>query len=117
MEKDLRLILAYNMRYFMSMRREDCGNANALAVKAGLAANTVRNFLDPSRRTVTANKPKGYPQLDNIECIAKALNCQVYELLHPNIERHHRERKMYANIERDYLQMTATDMQKLKVPQ
>jgi len=100
MGKDLRLILAYNMQYFMRMKKDDCGNPRRLGKKAGVASNTVSNYLDPSRRTVTPNKPDGYPQLDKIEKIAMALGCQVYELFHPNIERHLSEQKLYADLER-----------------
>lgn len=115
MEKDLRRILAYNMRYFMSMKKAECGNANRLAEKAALAPNTVRNFLDPVRRTVTSNKPEGYPQLDKVEKIAKALGCQVYELFLPNIEKHLNERKLYEDLER--VLPALKDARKLKVPQ
>ena len=95
-------ILSKNLRFFM--KAEGClyPNANALGKAADVAANTVRNMLDPEKRTVTAEKPLGYPTLDNLEKIAKKLNLEVWELLHPDIEQSIRERKMYQSIQADY---------------
>lgn len=74
-------------------------NANALAVAAEIAPNTVRNLMNPKKRTVTVDKPEGYPTLDKLEAIAKVIPCEVWELLHPDIERSIRQTKMYSSIE------------------
>ena len=82
-------------------------NANLLAKKASVAPNTVRNFLDPKKRTVTTTKPDGFPTLDKLEKLAEPLKCEVWELLHPDIERSMREREMYKKIENNYKEITS----------
>jgi hypothetical protein len=91
---DLNLILANNLRFFMQ-RSKLYKNANALGVAAKVAPNTVRNLLDPKKRTVTAEKPEGFPNIDKLVPIAQALNCQVWELLHPDIELAMKQRAFY----------------------
>ncbi len=98
---DLNLILAHNLRFFMA-NNEACKNANALATKAGIAPGTVRNYLDHRKRTVTTEKPEGFPTLDILATLAVHLGCEVWELLHPDIERSIREREMYEKIETDF---------------
>lgn len=93
-------IVAKNLRYFMDLSHYK--NPNALATKAKIAPNSVRNLLDPLRRTVTDNKPIGAPQLDTLEKIAAILNIDVWKLLHPDIERALREEAFYRRIEQDY---------------
>ena len=107
---DLATILAANLKYFMSLPGALYRNPNALATAAKIAPNTVRNYLDPSRRTTTVNKPEGFPTLDKLQRLASALNCQVWELLHPDIQRSLREREMYRDIEKTYAHV-------LKAPQ
>lgn len=107
-KRDLRQVIAQNLRYFM--RRPDCQHRtpNALALAAGLAPNTVYNFLDPKRRTVTTRKPEGFPTLDKLEALAAKLpKCETWMLLHPDIQRALREIELYAGIERDYAARTA----------
>lgn len=100
---DLRWLIARNLKFFMS--RENCPypNPNALGVAAKIAPNTVRNLLDPTKRTTTTEKPDGYPTLDKLGAIAEKLGIQVWELLHPDIERSLRERDMYRTIESDFM--------------
>lgn len=100
--RDLRQIVARNLAFFMS--RPGClyRNANALAVVARIAPNSVRNLLDPKKRTVTAGKPEGYPTLDLLEKIASKLPCHVWELLHPDIEKSLIEREMYVRLEQNF---------------
>lgn len=101
MGKDLRQTLIDNLNFFMAREGAPYKNANSLGLAAGVAANTVRNLLNPRQRPVTSAKPEGYPTLDTIQVIATALGCEVWELLHPDIARSIREREMYRNIERD----------------
>lgn len=103
---DLNAVLGENLSFFMKREDSPYRNANALGKAAKVAPNTIRNLLDPEKRTTTASKPRGYPTLDKIEKIATALKCEVWELLHPDIQRSIRERAFYANIERDYEAMT-----------
>lgn len=100
--RTLAAILAGNLEFFMS--REGCPypNANSLGEAALVAPNSVRNLLKPAKRTVTRDKPEGFPQLDTVAKIAKKLNVEVWELFHPDIEKSLRERAMYAQIEADF---------------
>lgn len=93
--EDLRLLLAKNLRYFMGREKSLYRNANALGKAAKIAPNTVRNLLGTIKRTTTEDKPEGYPTLDKLEAIAKALGCQVWELLHPDVEKSKREKEFY----------------------
>jgi hypothetical protein len=101
----LSVIVAKNLKYFMG-RSESYGNANALAVKAKVAPNSVRNLIDPKKRTVTADKPNGAPQLDTIQKCADALGIEVWQLLHPDIESAIRQQEMYKQIENSYKKLT-----------
>lgn len=94
--KEIRLLISKNLRYFMKLRQ--IKSDNALAVLAGMSPNTVRNYVDPSKRTVTADKPEGYPVLDGLAKLAAKLDCDVWELLHPDIEKERLEKEMYENI-------------------
>lgn len=77
--------------------------ANALAVAAGVAPNTVRNYLDPKKRAAKGeNKDEGYPTIDKLALLASKLGCEVWELLHPDIERSISEREMYKKVEADF---------------
>lgn len=102
MTKDLNTLIAKNLRYFMSRPSCEYRNPNALGVKAGISPNTVRYLLDYKKRTVTRDKPEGYPTLDTLGKLAGPLGCKVWELLHPDIERSLREREMYRSIEADF---------------
>jgi hypothetical protein len=88
-------LIARNLRYFMAQPGAAYTNANSLGVAAGIAPNTVRNLLDPTKRTTTAEKPEGYPTLDKLAALSLKLGCEVWELLHPDIERSKRERVIY----------------------
>lgn len=101
-KKTLPDILAANLAFFMSQEGCPYPNANALGRAAKVSPNSVRNLLNPKKRTVTTDKPEGYPTLDTVEKIAIQLNKQVWELFHPDIEKSIRERAMYAKIEADF---------------
>lgn len=94
----LNKILAKNLRFFMDQPGCAYRNANSLSQVSGVSANTIRNILTPSKRTVTSDKPEGYPVLDILEKLASHLKCQTWELLHPDIQKSLREREMYRNI-------------------
>ena len=98
---DLNLVLAHNLRFFMD-RHTLYKNPNALGIAAGIAPNTVRNFLDHKKRTTTTEKAEGFPTLDRLAALADKLGCQVWELLHPDIERSIKEREFYQRIEANY---------------
>lgn len=99
---DLALVIARNIRYFMERKGSLYRNANAISVKAKVAAGTVRNFLDPKKRTTTAEKPNGFPTLDKLDRIAQVFGVPVWQLLHPDLERAMRETEMYKKIEADF---------------
>ena len=101
-DKDLRTVIAANLKYFMGREGSPYRNANALATAAKVAPNTVRNLLDPKKRTVTAEKPEGYPTLDKLEAIAGILGIDVWELLHPDVDTAIKAREFYAKLERDF---------------
>lgn len=100
--QDINTIVAHNLRFFMGREGSRLNNPTVLGKAAGVAANTVTNMLKPEKRTTTSKKPVGYPNLDNLVKVAKALNVQVWELLHPDIVRSLREREFYLRIERDF---------------
>lgn len=99
---DLALVIARNIRYFMERPGSLYKTANAISVKAKIAANTVRNYLDPQKRTTTAEKPDGFPTLDKLDRIAQVFGVPVWQLLHPDLERAMREAEMYKKIEADF---------------
>lgn len=101
-KRDLRQVVAQNLRHFMGLENCPYRTPNALALAAKVAPNTVYNFLDARRRTTTARKPNGFPTLDKIEALAEALGCETWELLHPDLPRSLREREMYKTIESDF---------------
>lgn len=109
MPQNLNALIAKNLRFFMDRPGSMYRNANALGKKAGVAPNTVHNLLNPKKRTVTTTKPEGYPTLDKLEKIAKALGVEVWELLHPDIKRSLDERDMYRKIEADFRSRFGTE--------
>lgn len=94
-------ILARNLKFFMARPSSLYRTANSLAGD-GISANTVRNLLDPKKRTTTLDKPVGYPTLDKLAALAGKLGCEAWELLHPDIEQSLRERAMYKNIQANF---------------
>lgn len=109
--KDLALIIAKNLRYFMKLTPKNASeprfkSARALGLKAGISPNTVTNYLKPKQRTVTLDKPDGYPVLDKLAALASVLECDVWELLHPDIEKERREKAMYQEIIASFHKMT-----------
>lgn len=103
--KDLNEIVAYNLGYFMG-RHQLYKNPNSLGKAAEVAPNSIRNLLDPKKRTVTTGKPVGYPTLDTLQKIALKLGCEVWQLLHPEIEKSIRQQEMYLQIEKNYKHLT-----------
>lgn len=104
-KKSLRTVLSENLAYFMA--RDDClyPNPNKLAVATNgkIAANTIRNILDPKRRTVTLTKPDGGPTLEKIEVLASKLpKCEPWMLLHPDLKRALRALDMDEKIAAEY---------------
>lgn len=100
---DLSVLLAKNLQFFM--QRPGClyPNANALGKAAGISPSSVRHYLEPHKRPASTRKPVGFPTLDKLAAIAEKLGVEVWELLHPDIERSLSEREMYRRIESDYL--------------
>lgn len=97
-DKTLPQILAFNLRFFMAREKCPYKNANSLGKAAGVAPNTVRNLLDPKKRTVTTEKPDGFPQLDNVAKVAAKIGAEVWEMFHPDIGKSIRERELYASV-------------------
>lgn len=99
------------------MGRESCPyrNPNSLGLAAQVAPNTIRNLLDPSKRTTTRDKPEGYPTLDILGKIAHKLSCEVWELLHPDIEKSIREREMYLRLEQNFKALPANQKTPVKL--
>lgn len=109
--KDVALIIAKNLRYFMKLPAKNTTvprfrSARALGIKAGVSPNTVSNYLKPKQRTVTLDKPEGFPVLDKLAKLASELECDVWELLHPDIEKERREKAMYQEIIASFHKMT-----------
>ncbi len=102
-KRGLNEIVSDNLRFFMK-RSANCQNANALAVasRGRVSAGTVRNLLDKRKRTTTLEKQEGYPQLDTVAAVAEVLGREVWELLHPDIERSIKEREWFVRAERDF---------------
>lgn len=98
----LNAILARNLHFWMSRENALYKNANALGVAAGIAANTVRNYLEPTKRRSVTDKGEGFPTVDKLAALASKLGCEVWELLHPDIEQSIREREMYKKVEADF---------------
>lgn len=106
-DQDLNAVIARNLKFWMSRPGSPYRNANALGAAAGIAPNTVRNFLDHKKRTTTLDKPEGYPTLDKLALLAEKLGCAVWELLHPDIERSMSEREMYRKVQADFERIQA----------
>ncbi len=107
MEKslDINAILAKNIRFFMKLKKT---NPNALAIKEQLSANTIRNAINYKARPKADNEV-GYPTLGKLELLATRLGVEVWELLHPDIEKSLREREFYRKMEADFAEIQAKD--------
>ena len=91
-------ILARNLDYLMKLPGAHYPNANALGNAIGMSPNTIRNLLHPERRPSHGEKPLGFPTIDTLQKVAEKLGREVWELLHPDIERSIREREMYSDL-------------------
>lgn len=109
--EEFQALISKNIQYFMGLKDCQYKTANAVAKVARLSPNTVRNYIDGRKRTVTTDKPLGFPLLDKLAKLTKPLNCEVWELLHPDIERSRRERDMYKKIEADFASLPKTNIQ------
>jgi len=74
---------ARNIHKFMEKR--GFASVRQLALMAGVAPNSLGNWLNLPSKDPT--KTKTYPQLDSIEQVAEKLNCEVWELFHPDVEK------------------------------
>jgi transcriptional regulator with XRE-family HTH domain len=101
-EADANAILAKNLRYFMQRPSSPYRTANALAEAAGMSANTVRYYLDEKKRPARSANGVGFPTMNKLSKLAEKLGCEVWELLHPDIERSLSEREMYRKVQADF---------------
>lgn len=101
-------IVAMNLDYFMSRPGSLCQNANQLSQRTGIAPNTVHNILHPHRRASKQDGSTGTSTIDTLEKLAKALGCEAWELLHPNIQLSKQEREMYEKIEENFRKISQT---------
>lgn len=87
---DYPAILARNLAYFMSKPDALYTNANALGVACSMSPTTVRKMLEPTKRSYqSAKKGPGPPSTVTLVMLAEKLGCQVWELVHPDLERAH----------------------------
>jgi len=88
---------ATSLRYFMGDR-----TPNDVGVKLGKSPNTIRNWLrlsDP-----TEHNSGNFPQIDTLDAVAKELDCEVWELLHPDIEQLQSDLALISKTKALYLQ-------------
>jgi transcriptional regulator with XRE-family HTH domain len=104
-------ILAKNLKAAMEARFDGVVNQSELARVSGVSQKSISNLLHPENREKakakdgeTEGKEGKVPStsLATLVDLAKALNVEVWELLHPNLERSRREHQFYQQIDRAY---------------
>lgn len=77
--------LGRNLRYLMKSKGL---TAYRLAQTTSLSATTIRAYADNDTRKdyTPITKQKSAPMLDKLGELAEALDCQVWELLHPDLQ-------------------------------
>lgn len=80
---------ALNRNLDKFMERRQIASVNQLGVKSNVAPNTIWGWKNLSSKDPT--KTKAYPRLDLLERVAEKLNCEIWELFHPNIEQLRRD--------------------------
>ncbi len=103
--------LGPNMRYFMEQEGCEYRTANALGLAVGMSPNTIRYYIDPDKRPkyATTKKTMSAPSLDKLVLIADKLHCEVWELLHPDIERVRRDAARLQRIDEEYRKAQVVD--------
>lgn len=98
--EDLNAVIARNLARFMDEPGCPYSNANALSVatKGRVSPGTIRNLRNPEKRTTMPERTDGYPRIDTLEAVVTPLGRQVWELLHPDIDRSTKERALYAQV-------------------
>jgi hypothetical protein len=87
---DYQAILARNLAHFMNRPGAPYPNANALGVACGMSPNTIRKMLTPAKRVYQSRtKGAGLPASMTLVLLSEKLGCDVWELLHPDLERAH----------------------------
>lgn len=96
--------LARNLHYFMRLPGCPHTNANLLHKASGVAANTIRYYLNPKKRPEyrTITKDVSSPSLDKLVKLADALGCEPWELLHPDIEKARADQRTLQALEERY---------------
>lgn len=77
MAYDIKNTLAVNLQHLME-NSADMKRQNSLAKRSKVGQTTIGNYLRPDSYT-------GYPSLEKIEMLAKALGIDVWVLLHPTL--------------------------------
>lgn len=99
-KEDLNTIIARNLKRFMAAPGCLYPNANALSVATNgkVSPGTIRNLREPEKRTTMPERTEGYPRIDTLETVASLLGREVWELLHPDLDRSTKERELYAQV-------------------
>lgn len=77
MSYDIKNTLAVNLQHLME-QSADLKSQNALAKRSKVGQTTIGNYLRP-------DSYKGYPSLEKIEKLARALGIDTWALLHPKL--------------------------------
>lgn len=96
-------VLARNLKAAMQAAHNGHGISQMqLARISGVGQTTISSMLRPFERYNPSGKIGSSPTVERVAAIARALGCEAWELLHPNVDRAHREHQMYEQIRRKY---------------
>src|SRR5258706_16227224 len=103
-------VFARNLKAAMAEARQGRGVSQLqLSKDSGVPQTTISLFLRPERRVVAKEGISGSPTIERVARLAAALNIEPWLLLHPDMERAHRESDFYRRIEDDYRKFPKRD--------
>jgi len=96
--------LKRSVDYFLTLKEKSPESDRELAHYLGLAANTVGNWFPKS-----GEKPATNARVDKLAIVANKLNCEVWQLLHPDIQSLQRDLDRLESIRRMWPEKLETD--------
>lgn len=109
-EKSINEVVAINLQHRMRSLKL---TQSALAEKANVSQKTISNYLNPAQRTEGSKGKQPSAKLSELAAVAKALDCEVWELTRDLNER---ERAMYEAIEKAYRELVGIPVTRKNSP-
>lgn len=105
--KELAQVIARNAKALLEKKSRDFPSVNALATAINTpvhraSANSIAYVFKPTKRPRGDKHADTLPRLDTLSLVAEKLGCDVWELLHPDIQALRRKLDVYETMARNF---------------